>query len=440
VQAENEPLTSPFTTNQQGAPQVAVSKRLRFEILRRDNHTCRYCGRTAPNVPLRVDHVVPVALGGTDDPTNRVTSCEPCNNGKSSTVPDSPLVAQAREDAMRWQMAWAVAVAEAQTEGKQRAKDIAKVKKNYVAAYRGRHGTAPILPEGWEASVGRWLDLGLPMTLIDKAIASSVGRDKIPAKDRFAYFAGCCWSMLRELANRTQELAERQAETWSDRFERAILDAAVLAWQESWMEQFGCNPPAGFDEQVRKSAADIFPEYVRAGDLLNAATSAAKSKSTDLEPHSEDLAEEDEEDDEDPFHVHLVKSFYLGWFTDGPDVPPTMTPDAWAEVCRRAWAAKFAGYDEMLICQQAFFAGRARDPYRFDMQTLAQSLELHGDLLPQYTGESAFSQHELDQFAAEALADAVRSRAFRAEQQAGNASGWGWGKSAGVSSADGGEA
>lgn len=228
---------------------MAVSKRLRYEILRRDNHTCRYCGRTAPSVPLRVDHVVPVALGGTDDPTNLVTSCEPCNSGKTSTVPDSPLVAQVREDAMRWQMAWAVAVAEAETEGKQRAKDIAKVKKNYVAAYKGRHKQAPILPEGWEASVGRWLDLGLPLTLIDKAIASAVGRTYVPAKDRFAYFAGCCWSLLRELKDRTEVIAKQASPATQDeqgdgqceycdggQDDRNIVEYAKDVFAEAWSQ------------------------------------------------------------------------------------------------------------------------------------------------------------------------------------------------------------
>ena len=41
---------------------MAVSKRLRYEILRRDNHTCRYCGESAPDVKLTIDHVVPVSL------------------------------------------------------------------------------------------------------------------------------------------------------------------------------------------------------------------------------------------------------------------------------------------------------------------------------------------------------------------------------------------
>lgn len=77
---------------------MAVSKRLRYEILRRDSHTCRYCGASAPDAPLRVDHVTPVALGGTDHPSNLATSCEPCNSGKSSTI--EGFVPQARIEAV----------------------------------------------------------------------------------------------------------------------------------------------------------------------------------------------------------------------------------------------------------------------------------------------------------------------------------------------------
>lgn len=39
---------------------MAVTKRTRFEVLRRDNYTCRYCHAT--DNPLTVDHVVPRAL------------------------------------------------------------------------------------------------------------------------------------------------------------------------------------------------------------------------------------------------------------------------------------------------------------------------------------------------------------------------------------------
>jgi hypothetical protein len=82
-----------------------ISRRLRYEILRRDDHTCRYCGGRAPDVALTVDHVVPAALGGTDDPSNLTAACRDCNAGKSSSSPDAATVAQVNEDAARWSRA-----------------------------------------------------------------------------------------------------------------------------------------------------------------------------------------------------------------------------------------------------------------------------------------------------------------------------------------------
>lgn len=54
----------------------------RFEVLKRDGFACRYCGRKAPEVTLHVDHVVPRAKGGSDDPSNLVAACSACNQGK----------------------------------------------------------------------------------------------------------------------------------------------------------------------------------------------------------------------------------------------------------------------------------------------------------------------------------------------------------------------
>lgn len=60
----------------------SLSKRLRFEIFKRDGFKCLYCGATPAQKVLRVDHVTPVAEGGADDPINLVTSCFDCNAGK----------------------------------------------------------------------------------------------------------------------------------------------------------------------------------------------------------------------------------------------------------------------------------------------------------------------------------------------------------------------
>jgi len=70
----------------------ALSKRVRFEVLKRDDFQCRYCGARAPDVALEVDHIDPVSGGGSDDFLNLVTACEDCNRGKSN-IPLSELQA-----------------------------------------------------------------------------------------------------------------------------------------------------------------------------------------------------------------------------------------------------------------------------------------------------------------------------------------------------------
>lgn len=55
----------------------------RFEIFKRDNFSCSYCGRSAKDgVQLHVDHIKPVAGGGDDTPDNLTTACLECNLGK----------------------------------------------------------------------------------------------------------------------------------------------------------------------------------------------------------------------------------------------------------------------------------------------------------------------------------------------------------------------
>lgn len=61
-----------------------ISKSLRFAVFARDAFTCRYCGVQPGDVRLVVDHLIPVAQGGTNDESNLITACEPCNQGKSA--------------------------------------------------------------------------------------------------------------------------------------------------------------------------------------------------------------------------------------------------------------------------------------------------------------------------------------------------------------------
>ncbi len=76
---------------------MAISKRVRFEVFKQDSFTCQYCGKSAPDAVLHVDHIEPRSKGGTDDLLNLITSCEACNLGKSDKrLSDNSAVARQR--------------------------------------------------------------------------------------------------------------------------------------------------------------------------------------------------------------------------------------------------------------------------------------------------------------------------------------------------------
>jgi transcriptional regulator with XRE-family HTH domain len=75
-----------------------ISKKIRFEIFKRDKFTCQYCGKKAPDVVLNIDHINPVAKGGTNELMNLITSCFDCNNGKrDKKLDDSSVVEKQRK-------------------------------------------------------------------------------------------------------------------------------------------------------------------------------------------------------------------------------------------------------------------------------------------------------------------------------------------------------
>ena len=67
-----------------GQRRKAIPKSVRFEVFKRDKFTCQYCGESAPNVILEIDHIVPVSKGGGNDIMNLVTACRDCNSGKTN--------------------------------------------------------------------------------------------------------------------------------------------------------------------------------------------------------------------------------------------------------------------------------------------------------------------------------------------------------------------
>ncbi|MCT1459900.1 HNH endonuclease [Aestuariimicrobium sp. p3-SID1156] len=168
---------------------MAVSKRTRFEVLRRDDHTCRYCGQMAPDVKITIDHVVPVPLGGTDAPDNLIAACYDCNVGKASTKPDDKVVQAVSDETLRFyelaKQAWAVRAA-------------AIRERNAYIDGIGEQIHFP-KPEGWRTSIANWYDLGIPEEVVLDAVRIATDkRDEWHNIDRFRYMAGVVWNQARE--------------------------------------------------------------------------------------------------------------------------------------------------------------------------------------------------------------------------------------------------
>lgn len=71
--------------------------KLRFEILKRDNFTCQYCGRNVneEKIKLHIDHINPVKNGGLFVADNLTTSCEECNLGKGDVLLEKKALIEA---------------------------------------------------------------------------------------------------------------------------------------------------------------------------------------------------------------------------------------------------------------------------------------------------------------------------------------------------------
>jgi len=61
-----------------------LSPKVRFEVLKRDNFTCQYCGRKSPEVELEVDHIEPYSKTKDNSMENLITACKDCNRGKKA--------------------------------------------------------------------------------------------------------------------------------------------------------------------------------------------------------------------------------------------------------------------------------------------------------------------------------------------------------------------
>lgn len=69
-----------------------LSSKIRFEVIQRDGGRCRYCGRSAPDIEIEIDHIIPQSSGGSDRSENLCVACKDCNRGKRDELVEAPWV------------------------------------------------------------------------------------------------------------------------------------------------------------------------------------------------------------------------------------------------------------------------------------------------------------------------------------------------------------
>lgn len=173
----------------------SITKKIRFEVFKRDGFRCAYCGKTPPEATLEVDHIQPKAKGGKNDINNYITACFDCNRGKRDTLlakipnklSENLEILQEKEAQLK-EYQKAIRKIERRIN-----KDILDISKVYSDAY-----------PGWEFS-DNFKQISLKAFL--KSLAKTEIIDslrtaicKLP-KDRdnvIRYFCGICWNKIRE--------------------------------------------------------------------------------------------------------------------------------------------------------------------------------------------------------------------------------------------------
>lgn len=179
---------------------MAVSKRRRFECFKRDGFTCQYCGQKPPAVVLNCDHIVPSSKGGGDELYNLVTSCFPCNAGKSDVslnqIPESLHDSIEREKERRAQVkAYNTFLMKARRQDEEIIETLGRHWYNQFEKEKDAYVFGP----SRVASIKTFLKRLAPVEIME---AMEIAHAKIVAwrshdNSAWKYFCGICWKTIK---------------------------------------------------------------------------------------------------------------------------------------------------------------------------------------------------------------------------------------------------
>lgn len=177
-----------------------LSKRIRFEVFKRDQFTCQYCGHRPPDVLLQVDHVIAVAKGGSNDPDNLVTSCATCNAGKSDRPLNGllPVIDEmARLEAMQEMAERAVTLKQQKEVAVAQQAATEEAMASCLGWWEQIGGTADNFQRGSILKFIRDLSVGELYEAFQIAGAHWERKPWLFQGQAWRYFCGVCWQMIR---------------------------------------------------------------------------------------------------------------------------------------------------------------------------------------------------------------------------------------------------
>ncbi len=168
-----------------------ISKKIRFEIFKRDDFTCQYCGRKPPAVVLEVDHIVPVSGGGKNLEHNLITACFDCNRGKGNGgLEITPINIKEREGLIKEKIVQVKAYEKVlAAEKRKKSRSIEKVSNIYTQNYEDWE-----LTKGAKVSIGRFLERLTEFEVMD---AMEMATSRMDENGCFKYFCGICWRKIK---------------------------------------------------------------------------------------------------------------------------------------------------------------------------------------------------------------------------------------------------
>lgn len=173
---------------------MAISKKLRFEVFKRDGFACGYCGKTPPEVTLEIDHINPKSKGGKDDINGLLTACFDCNRGKRDIVLKKiPGTLRDNLEILK----------EKEIQLTEYNKFIKKIEKRLRVEIEEVNEVYTSYFKDWELSekfknstVRQFLNL-LPKHEIKDAMRIACNKIYYDRNDAIQYFCGICWNKIK---------------------------------------------------------------------------------------------------------------------------------------------------------------------------------------------------------------------------------------------------